>query len=727
MATPIYVRGSNPVWSFVDLQGNQFDDTFYMFVLENTLPYAPAMVWHDPFGNVVWTNPIQFLANGTLPIDIFWDPDMVYRLEFRQGPTQSDPLIYLVENYTPGGGGGGNPPIEELAIVTGNMITNPQFSLVSFSSPFTYSGSAPSDGIAVAPGWDLILAGSGTVVLTKVPLSSVDQVPTNAPYALRITLTGSWTGTPYLRQRFNQAGMLWANTRTPQPNSYVSGSITARVENIPVSLFTRLDASTGAPQAIIIPSSIINDQYDVYPGQNVMPVTTNTDIPPDAYIDYKIFFPNNSDIYLTSIQLVKSNFELPIQYPYEQETIERQVDHTFHYYRESILFQPKSSILTGWDFSLNPWQFTSTTSADLASNAYTADQSIIIQQAYVASATPNNIQVGRGTAAQNYGLKVTSKTATNQFAALQYIDPAICRPYWGGTLSSLVKVFVQKQSSVGDLRVKMKLLRSTGIPTTTNQTYPVSSWSALGEPSYNGAWSAVSAVNDPVYNLVAGENIITFDGFNLAAATNDNETLAIIFYTIDPMTSSGTPDFIILDSISLVPNEFAIASNPLTFEQTLKGCEYYYEKSYKTIDLPGTVTQQNAICAPMNPFALTGSNQITCVAQDFGHQYRTPKREFSSIPTLTFYSGTTINPNTAQAYIYHAAGGGQNDTLEIVFNDHFTAFGFNDSKGFSYRAILTDGSSPSRMVTCSYPGVATGSIAGASLLYHFTSDARMGV
>jgi hypothetical protein len=71
------IRGSNPVWSFVDLNGKQFDDTFYMYVLQNDLPYIPSPVWHDPDGNVPWTNPIQFLGNGTLPVDIYFDPTVL--------------------------------------------------------------------------------------------------------------------------------------------------------------------------------------------------------------------------------------------------------------------------------------------------------------------------------------------------------------------------------------------------------------------------------------------------------------------------------------------------------------------------------------------------------------------------------------------------------------------------------------------------------------------------
>ena len=116
------IRGANPIWSEVDLQGKLFDDTFYLFVLENTIPYIPATVYHDPDLNVPWTNPIRFLANGTLPVDIYFESDVVYRLEFRQGPTQQYPLIYEVDNYV--AGAGGSTPVDTVAFTSSNQITN---------------------------------------------------------------------------------------------------------------------------------------------------------------------------------------------------------------------------------------------------------------------------------------------------------------------------------------------------------------------------------------------------------------------------------------------------------------------------------------------------------------------------------------------------------------------------------------------------------------------------
>jgi len=573
------IRGSNPIWFTVDLTAHAFDDTFYLFVLQNELPYLPATVFHDPSGNIPWTQPIQYLANGTLPEDIFWDPDVVYRLEFRHGPTQSDPLIYLVENYRPGQGG--NTPIDDITLATENQITNPQFSLVSFNSPFTLTNVTNPDPIEVAPGWFLNLTGTGSVTLTKIPLYGTAGLinPSNAPYALRITLTGTWSATPYLSQRFNQNGMLWADKN-------VSSAITARIEGAATTIFARIDASDGTPLAIVLDTTTLNGTFNEYTGHGLMPDPKNMNVPPDAWIEYRLFLQSAIDIYVTSFQLIVTDAEVPIEPPFQQDTIERQQDHTFHYYRESLLMQPKDSILTGWDFGLNPWQFFSTSQTNVSTFGYTADQTIIVQQAYVDSATMNNVSVGRGTFAENYGCKVQAVTATNQFAMIQYIDPRDIRPYWANTLSSLVNLTAQKQGPSANLRLKMKLIYRASLPPSLAQNEPILSWTALGEPVFAAGWTALKPINDPVYNLKSGSNTLTFNGFELPTSTNDNMTLAIVIYTLDPMNQAGTPDFLLFNRVSLVPNDFAIDSSILTYNETLRNCQFHYMKSFPIPVLP---------------------------------------------------------------------------------------------------------------------------------------------
>ncbi len=315
------VRGFNPIWSEVDLQGNLFDDTFYLFVLENTIPYIPADVYHDPNLNTIWMNPIQFLANGTLPVDIYFETGVAYRLEFRQGPTQADPLIYEVNNYMPGTGG--STPVDTVAITSSNQITNPQFSLISFTSPFTFTGTDP-DPIHVAPGWYLEVAGTGNITIAQVPLEVTTKNPSNAPYALQLTLSGWNEGSVFLRQRFVQNGMLWANKT-------VSSAITAQLIGLPQSISATLVDSNDSLLATVLPATTtVNQAWNEFTGHDSLPDTTNPDTPPAAYIDYLLALPSTIDILVTSIQLVVQDINDESEPAFDQDSINRQIDHTYN-------------------------------------------------------------------------------------------------------------------------------------------------------------------------------------------------------------------------------------------------------------------------------------------------------------------------------------------------------------------------------------------------------------
>lgn len=318
------IRGANPIWSEVDLQGNLFDDTFWMFVLQNTIPYIPAKVYHDPDLNTEWANPVRFLGNGTLPNDIYFESDVVYRLEFRQhigpGPaTQADPLIYEVNNYV--AGSGGSTPVDTVAFASSNQVTNPQFALTNFTSPYTVSGTNP-DPVDIAPGWTLLLAGTGTAVITKVPLNNANANPSNAPYALRLTLNGWTNDSVILRQRFQQNGMLWAN-------KIVSSAITARLDGAPQSITATLFDSNNALLGTVLAPTPVNEEWNEFTDYAQLPDTSNPNTPPTAaYIDYRLSLPSNIDIYLSSVQLVVQ--DLPLKPSFEQDSINRQIDHTYN-------------------------------------------------------------------------------------------------------------------------------------------------------------------------------------------------------------------------------------------------------------------------------------------------------------------------------------------------------------------------------------------------------------
>src|SRR5258708_18804321 len=117
-----FVRSYQPKWFFNDLTGQPLNDEYYAHFLTNTLPYIPQVVYRDPQGLTVWTGGVvEFEPSGGLPDNLYFNDELVYRIEIRQGQSQSDPLIWEINNYVPEGSG--NNPISA-NITSDNQVTN---------------------------------------------------------------------------------------------------------------------------------------------------------------------------------------------------------------------------------------------------------------------------------------------------------------------------------------------------------------------------------------------------------------------------------------------------------------------------------------------------------------------------------------------------------------------------------------------------------------------------
>ncbi len=708
----MFVRGANPIWYFVNLVGIQLDDTYYAFFLTNTLPYLPQNVYMDNQGQTVWTGDIlQFLPNGTLPDNLYFDPTLVYRIEIRQGPTQNDPLIYEINNYVPccsdsGGGGGGS---SGQFVNAQNQITNSQFSTINFVSPFTITVAGTYN---IAPGWQLVLTGIGSTTITQLVFHGTDQIPNNPPFALRFNNAG-WT-TAYLIQTFSNNGSIWNG-------GGVSMSFLAESQIVPQTIsMSYVPSDSGTPIIVINNAVLTVGVFQTFAATVAIPSpSTNSDPSSVAYVQAFINLPPTGIVDITNIQVVGQSAPLTLPFaipPYQQQTSEEQSNGLFYYYEPSIILQPKSSILTGWNFGLNPWQFTATTPANVAGNQYTADQTIVIQQNYVATATGNNIAVGRATFSNNLGFLATAVTAHNQFGILQYIDPSIIAPYWGNILSSLVTAYFNSaQSPITSIKLKMRLIYNTALPSSLSQTYPVVSWTEGGDPVFAAGWTALTPLNDPAYPIGGGTNNLptqfSFNGFKLPLATTYTMTLGIFLYTVGDMNQASPSDFLVINDVSLVPNSFAIASNPITFEETLKQCEFYYEQSYAIGNIAGSIISTNSQFAEMFPTINGGAPAF--VLRGFEVSYRNLKR---SIPSVNFYSPTTGASNTVD-YDIRANGlpvtSGQ---LTVSTNWGALSPSTQGSKSSIYiptNAAITTGIGTTTTFTESF------------LLYHYTADSRM--
>ncbi len=714
MAT--YVRAANPIWLFVDLVGQVLNDEYYISFLTNTFPYLPQNVFHTVNGTP-WSNPLQFYPNGTLPNNLFFDPNLVYRLEIRRGPTQSDPLIYEINNFSPGQGG---ITPNDLDIVTAdNQITNPQFAEVFFTNDYVITAAGTYH---IAPGWDLIITGvGGSTTLTQLILSgSVNDTGNpesngNPPYALRINSTG-WS-TVTLQQRFNNNGALWTK-------GAIAGVILARASGASEEITMNYVQSDSGMDREIFSHLFTTGNFQFFGKAidlNPLPSEFNNDLSTVAYTNINLELPTLGIVEISNIQITGQTLPLPADFDqttdlpaYDQETIERNIDHQFHVYQESLLHQPKENLLTGWIFGLNPWQFTTTTVTNVANNTYTADQTIIIQQAYVTAATANNIAVGRGTNAENFAFVAKAVTAANKFAMIQYIDPATIRPYWGKILSSLVNVTNSSPTHSTAMKFKMRLIYRTSLPSTIGQNEPIASWTNVdgSNPVFAAGWTEIIPMNDPEYTIDAnGGGNFSFNQFQLPASSNDAMTLAIVIYTTKNMVQTATADRLLFNTVSLVHNDFAIEAASETFDESLRKCQFYYEKSYDPSDLPGTVTNKGEIFSEQ--FADSSGGTLEEIPRGFQIIFKNIKR---SVPVVQEYSPASGTVGNVFATL-------RNNALTVASNEVaiIPQWGLYTPVSLSEAMYVPNTVSP--IVTF----VAVSAKPEGFITFHYVADARMGM
>jgi len=537
--------------------------------------------------------------------------------------------------------GNGNIPPSELSN-TENELSNPQFVEVLFSTPnsVTINVTGSNTVTPIAPDWDIISSGTGTITLQRLEPTSAD-IDTNPPYAVSIAGSSGLGASITLRQRLS-------NSPSISRGQYVSGTILAAVLSGGSSALTMTFApSTGTSTPIISAENIPTDgAYHLLTGNNAIPEQSN-DPASTGYTDILITIPTSRTIAVTSIQIVTTAEAVNI--PFTEQTASRQKDHLFHYYENSILHQPKESLLTGWNFGVNPWQFRTTAITNVVNNTYTADQTIIVQQAYVTNvANTNNVAVGQGVQSIDQPFQVQAVTSTNKFAMIQYISSDTMAPYWQHYLSSMVTANLNSAHNTV-VNFKMRLIYRTAgdLPPTIGQNEPISSWTNVdgSDPTFASGWAAIAPLNDPVYTLSDSVQLqFSFDQFLLPAALNTgNMILGIVLYTTNNMNSASPADSMLIYRVSLVDNNFAIDCNVETFDESLRKCQYYYEQSYDVGTLAGANTLVGAQIISL-PVISDGAT-TSCYPKSIFQKYKQTKR--AAPASITFYTpaGTIDNVN----------------------------------------------------------------------------------
>ncbi len=710
MATA-FVRAANPIWYMVDLTGEPLDDTYFAFFLQNEFPYLPQNIYQDISGTIPWANPLQFNANGTLPDNLYFNDSLVYRIEIRHGNSQSDPLIYEVNNFVPGNGNGNESSSGSIA--TDNQISNSQFSMVDFQGTLSISAAGDYD---VAPGWVLTCIGiGGTASISQVVSVSNQNQINNPPYTLRI-VTNNFSEV-YLTQRFNNNGAIWSSV-TDQQEGVVSMSITATSSSgdYNVSLYY-VPSQTSNPVPLIAAGIIESGDFQVLDGSAVIPPSDNTDDSDDAYVDMRIVLEGTGTIEISNVQCIGQSLPegsaLPDPIVYQQETIERQTDHLFHYYKNSLLLMPKKSILTGWSFSLNPYQFiTSTLTIVSAQTQYIADQTILHQDGASLLLSGKASDLGNRSGLE---IKANAGAASNsRLCLIQYIDPSTTLPYWSYKLSGLVKASLFSSNS-SSIQLKMRLIYRTGsLPPTISAVQPIASWASGQDPTLAAGWSYINSINDPSFTMEINSGSFdfpeySFNGFQLPDNSNAIQVLGIMVYTMEPLIRTGTADYIVFDKISLVPNEFSIDGSIETFDQSLRDCQFYYEKSYDDSILPGTATESCEIIRLQTAAAAGGTSAYYSNAFEF--EFNTVKR---AVPTLSLYNPITGTINQVRVLCL--------TTNTIQLDGNVASTGWNYLAGTKSALAI-----PNASTQFTTSGVLGQPLNNACYIkFHYVADARLG-
>lgn len=579
-----------------------------------------------------------------------------------------------------------------------NQVSNPQFVEKLFEGTnYTYSVTG-SQTTPIAPGWDLITSGTGTVQVQQLSNIAATE-PTSPPYAMQFLSTGL-TGTYKLRQRIYQSPKLFYD-------KYVASSFIVSVSSTAVILL-RFEPSSGGSYDLNIDQVAATGTYTTLSDVTLFNQSASTDPATTGYVDLVFYIPVGVTVSLSSVQLLTVAAS-DAQIAFQQQSTPQQQSFLYWYDRPGLIYKPIKSFLTGWDFPLNPAQFGETVAAAAIGankSQYVWDQTILFQSA--------NSGVSVARASGNNALELTA-AATTQMAIIQYLDEAQARKLLNGPLSVNVSA---KASASTNACVSLWYTTDVSLPDVSSGTNNsiVATLDTNGKPAtFNGTWSEVprSSMGDAKFTIGTSAttefNDYAFTGWDMngIAAVNTATYFAIVVGTAS-VTATGILTF---NSVSLVPGVIPTIPAPQTPDEVLRECQYYYESNYPVGVVAGTANSVGAITEPQQVYA-TGGN-VSFITSGFTTKY-TLKR---AIPVMTYWSvDGTVDRISARVVTDSADSGYGN--LDAAEAGGFWTYSPNTK--YNSMAIT---STAHLSANPTQPGTyGTGFIT-----YNFSSDARLGI
>ncbi len=601
-----------------------------------------------------------------------------------------------------------------------NELSNPQFAEVSFdtsSSTYVYNfNAAVQEVVNIAPDWDIVVSSTatGTVTVSQLtPLGSLN-ILTNPGTILTINSAG--LSRLRLRQRLYGSPNLWGS-------GFLAGTFLAKTfsgTNVTLTLYYSQSNGAVVDEAIVTATLLADGVYAAHPGSIAIPASDSIQSFPNAYVDIEFDIPLSVQIAISSVMVSMTGAVSVNNIVYDQQSQNRQIDHLFHYYKPQLEFKPIPSLLTAWDFPLNPAQALGTSLNITTTAAYTWDQTIC-------QSVVGNIAVVRS--AWSSGFQATTANANEAFYLLQYLDGGQAREVLGNKLAVNINAFRSQAGGAVTCKVYLYVgqaasvfpvlgaagsiggatpLAANGVFTKNNTAAQGLNWSLIPRSNLGTASGTLSVVSTGDYTQVNDVQDLNFNGWEMddSALISDTTKFAIVVTFSCPTT--GT--VVTVDSIGLMKGDIATRPAPQTPDEVLTDCQYYWQKSYSPNVIPGTAVAGAPLFATQQ--AVTSGGNTVLQITGFGFHFPSAMR--TTNPTITLY--TPIFANTPNFVDGNVATGTPAGSSGSIASSNWTEIQ-KSSTGVSFIA---------NNFASTFLSTAGTTFQNAWIYYHFTANGRLG-
>lgn len=627
--------------------------------------------------------------------------------------TDSDGVVQFTREAWPnsaasgGGSGSDSLPVQ-------NQISNPQFTQISINdvptltpSTTTYTVSGSELEFELAPNWTLVINGTDDVEVERLSLSGSLQAPTNPPYALSISVGLNITSC-HLRQRFYTNSGLWTSTAS-EPLFLSTGLVVKNLINADTNVKMFYQASNGALQTT--PLEIFDQDieqlsdYTFYTGGSVeVPASDDVLTGEDGYVDIYVQLSPASSVAITSVQVVPAvNVESAPVLPYDIASANRAEALLGDYYLPRVTTSNVPSMLTAWDFPLNPAQFGTTKTITVGTPDYVWDQTIC-------NSVTGNVGAARNSVTN--ALQLTPVSANASMYMIQYLTGAQAKEILYNRLSSNISAYLAASAGVVTVRaylysgtaasvVPILPLSLVTLAADGTVSSPAAGWTEIARSGLDTARAEVTADRPTI------DNDIKFTGWEIVdpalIADTDKFAMVVTFaWTTLPVIN--------VMSISLNKGDLPTRPAPKTLSDVLSECQFYYEKSYNTGVSAGAIDVNGALAVQETVIYEAPNSKV--YTRTFGLTFNTKKR---TAPTVVTYSTGVSTPGYGRLITYDAGVqiGTQDADITLVYSQIATG----------YFATTFQSTAASSAATA---GAGTSSTREVILQYHYTADARLG-